>query len=150
MNVYLFGKRSAVFRRRQQRRIDKRHTIIVAELAAETAGLIGHFNNNIGILDRRKACRDKALVDFRLSQDAETFAGNLAGDDTYGAVAAGTLAAAGGIDLYTSLPRRIQQRRLRLYLESNPCWLKSYRRHGFRFSLALEMASLNELDFLRF
>jgi hypothetical protein len=119
-DVYLFGQRPAVLRSGQKRRIDKLQTIIVAELTAETSRLIGHLNDNIGILDGCPAGWNKALIDFRLSENTEAFAVDAPGDDAHGAIAAGTLTAAGGVDFHTGTPRRVQQRCICLYVDYDP------------------------------
>jgi hypothetical protein len=81
--------------------------IIVDALTAETSRLIGHLNDNIKILHGCPAGWNKALIDFRLSQNAEAFTVNLSRDDAHGAVAAGSFATAGSVDFHAGAARRV-------------------------------------------
>jgi len=128
-------------------RIDKCQAIIVAELTAETSHLIRHLNDNVGILYGCPAGWNKALIDFLLRQNPEAFAVNLSGDDAHGAVAAGTLAAAGGIDFDTGASHRVEERCIHQHIDCDPGWLKSYTRHNTQVSrLFLAFCILTKLS----
>jgi hypothetical protein len=80
---------------------------------------------------------DKALIDFRLRQNAEAFVSDLSGDEMHGAIPAGSLATAGGIDLHTGAPRRVKKACTCMYIKYDPGWLKSYERHNSRFPVVI-------------
>jgi hypothetical protein len=85
---------------------------------------------------------NKSLIDLRLSQDTEAFAVDTAGDDAHGAIAAGALAAAVGVDFHTGTARCVKERCIRLYVDSNPGWLKSYKRHTQQINAKVKMQNV--------